>query len=279
MKAFISLTVAALFAAWATIISAQTLDGISFEIQPGKQFTFLGPQGSGKSTLIQVTAGFISVGEGRDLIFADLDRRDIYAPGPAGGLMSMREMMARFANTNGAVQQGTGGDGASVDDPDAAFDALLDGLPPTMKRQLRAQFQALPRDQAIMALQVLRGQMNLPAVDLNTVPQNTTPVSGVEKTGNTQDLNGLTLHEYIAAGDRVWAVDADRMDGGAQLVESLAAMGEIFNEISEGLPVEDSSFFRIGELDGRAPYHVMTQDGESFTYDSTSDVDVRVPKF
>lgn len=264
---------------FAVSLSAQVLDGVSLQPVEGRVFSFVGPSGAGKTTMmIGVAARFISIGQDEDQIIADLDKRDIFARDPGGGLISLRQMTERFApaaGATGAVAPSTGSE--KVTDADAEFEALLEGLPAPLKAQLKAQFEALPRDQAIMALSVLRSQMGLPSVAPGNLPK-AAPTKGVVKTGATQTLNGLELHEYIAAGDRIWAVDSSKIESGAALVQGLVEFGALYREISRGLPVDDSSFFQIGELEGRAPYLVQTEDGKSFTYAGTSVGNIMVPQ-
>lgn len=275
MKYPIRFAVAALLALIAVGAAADGVKFIDFIPVKGQKFVFLGDSGAGKTT-VAVTEGYVVVGEGDDRIIADRNNRDIYTPGPNGDFISLRDMAAQF--TGGATASGAASGASDTTDPDADFEALFEGMPPTMKRTFRAQLDSLPRDQAIMALKVMRGQMGLPPVDPGQLPQRVAPAA-VDRTGNTENMNGLELHEYLVAGDQIWAVDADKMDGGASLVDGLVALGEIHAEIAAGLPTADSSFFRIGELDGRAPYGVTTQDGDTFTYESTTSGDIMVPKF
>ena len=276
MKVLFRIALAAMAMLFSASAFADGLKPTDFIPAQGQRFTFLGPSGVGKSTVITVLARHVVLGDGDDQMIADRVNRDIYTPGPDGDFISMREMTAQF--TGGGAASGSTSGASDITDPDAEFEALFEGLPPTMKRQLRAQFQQLPRDQAIMALRVMRGQMGLPTIDPGQLPQRAAP-KAAERTGNTEKLDGTVLHEYLVAGDRIWAVDPDQMEGGEKLIEGLVALGDIFKELSAGLPTEDSSFFRIGELDGRAPYRVMTADGEVFTYLGTTTAEVMVPNF
>lgn len=262
----------AAFAALAVLcLGAGLAAAQDLRVVPGKLYAFLGPSGQGKTTTIFVSPGYVVVNPGTsDEIVGDLVRRDIFARGPGGGAMSMKEMMGRFA---GAGAGATSGGGAM--DPDAEFDALFEGMPPSLKRQLKAQFSALPRADAIKAIQVLRGQMGLPPVTPGDLPER--PASAVQATGQTETRDGVTLHEYLVAGDRILAADAGDMPLGEALRDGMVAFGNLYREISQGMPVADSSFFRIGELDGRVPWVVQTADGETFIFGGVSDGEARVP--
>lgn len=244
-----------------------------FEIKPGKTFTFLGPQGQGKATTISIVTGLVVINAGTsDEVIGDLVGRDIVVQGPNGGPISLREMRGAFAPATPS-----GRTDAPSGDVDSEFDAIFEGMPAALKRQLKAQFAAIPREDALKAIKLIRGQMNLPPVDLDAVPQR--PASGTQATGNTRSHKGQTLREVLLAGDRIWVADARAIPDGTEFVAAMTEFSKLFTEISGGLPIEDASILRIGELKGGFPYIVEAASGEVFEYSRTDDADIRVPKY
>lgn len=259
------------FAALLTVGAAAAED--LFEIKQGRTFTFLGPQGQGKATTISLVTGLVVINSGTsDEVIGDLVDRDIIVQGPDGSPMSMRDMRGAFSPATPS-----GGTGSPSGDLDAELDALFDGMPVAMKRQLKAQFATIPREDAMKAIQLIRGQMNLPPVDLGSIPAR--PVSGAQVTGNSRSHKGLELREVRLAGDRIWVADASAIPNGVAFVEAMTEFSALFTEISEGLPTQDASILRIGELGGGFPYIVETASGELFEYSGTETADIRVPKF
>ena len=70
------------------------LDGVSFDVEPGKFLVLLGPSGSGKTTLVRCLAGIERITSGRIALggttVADGDFHYLRASGPVDGLSALR---------------------------------------------------------------------------------------------------------------------------------------------------------------------------------------------
>ncbi|MEM7061537.1 MAG: hypothetical protein AAF557_28505, partial [Pseudomonadota bacterium] len=79
------------------------------------------------------------------------------------------------------------------------------------------------------------------------------------------------------SGDHIWITDASAVEHGLEFVDGMTAFGKLFQDITQGLPVDDSSFFRIGDLGG-FPIIIKTSEGDEFRYQGVEETDVKIRK-
>lgn len=249
----------------------------NFTTERGHVFSFLGSSDGGKATTMAIISRYIVINGGTDdEIIADLGQRDIFAQGPDGRPVSMRGMITQFTSSGSTTGTATGGTspGASGGaDPDKEFEALFSDMPVGLKAQLRQQFEKIPRADAIKALKVLRGQMDLPPISVDQVP--TTAKSSLVETGKTDTLDGIDVKEVVLNDDRIWVAKTSAVENGQVFVDGMLAFSQLYRDITKGFPVDDSAIMRIGELDG-FPIRILTKDGEDIRYQSVEEQDVKI---
>ncbi len=199
-----------------------------------------------------------------DQMVTNFESNDIYVLGPDGKPMSMRQMVAQFAPSGGASGGASSGGGG-----DEELEALKKGLPAQLLPMIEQQLGSLSRQQQILALKTLRGELGLGDVGASVGAMPKPEKELVVDTGRTENRGGHELREKMVAGDTIWVTDADNVDYGEEFIDGMVKVSVVFNDIAEGLPVPDSSFFRMGELGG-FPYQVITGDGEEYRYEGTS---------
>lgn len=255
-------------------VQAQAPKDVDLTVAKGETFSFVEPSGAGKTTTISILPGYLVVNGGtRDEMIADLSGGDILV-NDNGRYVSLKDMRARHGGTMPAVPKPKAG-GAT----DPEIEALLDGFPEVMKDQLRARFGKMPKAEARRALNLVRGQMKLPPVAAGAKKEvkAATDDRAVRRSGRTDTKLGYAVAEVFAAGDQIWVTDPANVPGGAAFLAAMTEFGALHGTLTKGLPVQDSSFFRMGEIGG-FPIVIMAKNGEVYQFDGVATADVRVPR-
>ncbi len=106
--------------------SAQALDGVSFDIEPGEFFGLLGPNGAGKTTLISILAGLARASAGRASVMGHDVVADFAAARRALGVVPQELVFDPFFSVRETLRIQSGYFG--VKHNDAWIDALLGHL-------------------------------------------------------------------------------------------------------------------------------------------------------
>jgi ABC-2 type transport system ATP-binding protein len=217
----------------------RAVDAVSFEVRPGEVFGLLGPNGSGKTTILRLLTGYLHPSSGRawvmghDVVTASLDARRAtgYVPEDAPLYLHMRA--GEFLRFMGRVRGLEGADLQRGIDAAVARLALADVLDTPIGRLSRGYRQRVAIAQALL------GRPRLLVLDEPTNGLDPRQIIELRELVRTlsQELAVLVTSHILAEVERIAHRVAILLDGRLLAVHTLAgaAVGleQLFLQVTE----------------------------------------------